>query len=173
MSPMFRPFGKALASLMLAVLMQTGAGAGELPRPKGEVILTVTGRIANTNAPGKAEFDRAMLEKIGVSEIRTSHSWGEGVSHFEGVGVAKLLDMVGTGGTKIKARAINDYAIELEVAELRKYPVMLAMKMNGADLRRRDRGPLWVVYPRDSYPELLDEKHNHKWIWQLKALDVQ
>lgn len=163
-----------LKAAAFAFLVLSGiAEAADLKKPSGEVILTVTGKIANTNAPGKAEFDRAMLEELGISEIKTSHSWGEGVAAFEGVTAAKLLDVVGASGTQIKAAAINDYAIDLEIAELRKYPVLLALRQNGSDLRRRDRGPIWVVYPRDAHPELKDEKHNFKWIWQLKSLDIR
>lgn len=161
-----------LSSLVVAILF-SGAQAAELPKPKGEVILTVTGKISNTNAPGKAEFDRDMLVALGVSEIKTTHSWADGATVFEGIAAARLLDAVGASGTAIKASAINDYAIDLELAEMRKYPVLLALKADGTELRRRDRGPLWIVYPRDTFPELRDEKHNFKWIWQLKALDIR
>lgn len=173
MSKNFALFKAVIAGLILLVTPAAVLNAAELPKPKGAVILTVSGKISNTNAPGKAEFDRAMLDALGVSELNTSHSWGEGVTKFEGVVAAKLLDAVGASGTRIRAIAINDYAIDLEMAELRKYPVMLALRMNGADLRLRDRGPVWIVYPRDSYPELKAETHNFKWIWQLKNLDIQ
>lgn len=172
MSKFFSVLKATVVGFGLLVAPALSAAAAELPKPTGDVVLTVTGKITNTNAPGKAEFDRAMLAKLGMSELKTSHSWGEGVSQFEGVLAGKLLDYVGATGAKIKAAAVNDYAIELESAELRKVPVLLATKMNGADLRLRDRGPIWIVYPRDSYPEFKDEKHNFKWIWQLKSLDI-
>lgn len=169
----FALYKAVISGLVLLVLPAANLSAAELAKPKGAVILTVSGKISNTNAPGKAEFDRAMLDALGVTELNTSHSWGEGIAKFEGVVAAKLLDAVGARGTKIRAVAVNDYAIDLEVSELRKYPVMLALRMNGADLRLRDRGPIWIVYPRDTYPELKAETHNFKWIWQLKNLDIQ
>ena len=173
MSKFFSVLKATVVGFGLLVAPALSAAAAELPKPTGDVVLTVTGKITNTNAPGKAEFDRAMLAKLGMSELKTSHSWGEGVSQFEGVLAGKLLDYVGATGAKIKAAAVNDYAIELESAELRKVPVLLATKMNGADLRLRDRGPIWIVYPRDAHRELNDAKFDARWAWQLKRLEIK
>lgn len=162
----------ALASLFLLASLANGQ-ANDLPQPKGEVILSVTGKITRTNAPGRADFDREMLATLGLAQIKTTHSWADGATTFEGVPAVKLLEAVGAAGPKIKATAINNYAIDLETAELRKYPVLLALKADGTELRRRDRGPIWIVYPRDAFAELKDEKHNFKWIWQLRTLDIQ
>lgn len=164
---------RRMLAAVAALLLVGGAGANELAAPKGEVILSVTGKIARANAPGRADFDRDMLIALGMTTIRTSNSWSDGATAFEGVPVAKLLEVVGASGSKIRATAINNYAIDLDVEEMRRYPVLLAMKADGQELRRRDRGPLWVIYPRDSFPELREERHNYKWIWQLRTLEIQ
>ena len=168
----FRFYRAALALLAFACALPA-ATAAELPTPKGEIILSVTGKIRHTNAPGRADFDRDMLAALGLTSLTTTHSWADGKTVFEGVPAAKLLDAVGAHGDRIKASAINNYAVELEAAELRRYPVVLALKANGSDLRRRDRGPIWIVYPRDEFAELRDEKHNFKWIWQLRTLEIR
>lgn len=162
-----------LIGLFFLAIAAPATKAQDLPKPKGEVILSVTGKISRTNAEGRADFDREMLNNLGLTEIKTTHSWADKATVFEGVAASRLLEAVGATGSRIKAAAINNYAIDLEAAELRKYPVLLALKADGADLRRRDRGPIWIVYPRDTFPELKDEKHNFKWIWQLRSLDIQ
>lgn len=164
---------RTVFALLVAALCAPFAQAQDLPKPTGEVILTVTGKISRTNAEGRADFDREMLAKLGLVEMKTSHSWADQATVFEGVPAARLLDAVGAKGDRIKAVAINNYAIELEAAELRRYPVQLALKADGVELRRRDRGPIWIVYPRDAFPELKDEKHNFKWIWQLRTLEIR
>lgn len=163
----------ALFALCVAVLPASVAKAQGLAKPKGEVILSISGKITHSNAEGRADFDREMLEALGMAVLKTTHSWADKETRFEGVPAARLLEAVGATGDRIKAVAINNYAIDLEAAELRKYPVMLAMKADGAELRRRDRGPIWIVYPRDAFPELKDEKHNFKWIWQLRSLEIR
>ncbi len=162
-----------VAAALVCAVVHAPAHAGQLASPKGEVILSVTGRITNTNGPMRADFDRDMLRALGEASITTSHSWADRPTTFEGVPVARLLDAVGAQGTKIRAVAVNNYAVDLDVTELRRYPVLLAMKADGVELRLRDRGPLWIVYPRDSYRELSDESHNYKWIWQLRSLELR
>ena len=149
------------------------AAAEALPPPTGPVMLTVSGQIANTTGPDRAQFDRAGLEALGLHEIRTSTSWTDGVSRFEGPLLSDLLDRVGAGGSKLVARAINDYSVVIPAEDCRKYPVLLALRRDGRDLERRDKGPIWIVYPRDEHPELRSERINARWIWQLDRLEVQ
>jgi len=169
----------AMSRMVLVVLWLVGAfamsslRADELPRPRGDVILSVTGNISRTNAPMRADFDRDMLLALGEQSFTTSHSWADKPTTFAGVPVARLLDAVGARGTKIRAAAVNNYTVKLDVAEMRRYPVLLAMKADGVELQLRDRGPLWIVYPRDSFRELRDESHNFKWIWQLRSLELR
>ncbi len=157
----------------LALIVAGTRPVSALDKPTGPVILTVTGAITHANDGGRALFDRGMLERLGFSSFRTSTAWTDGVIEFEGVLVKKLLDAVGIRGTKLRAVAINDYSVELDAAEFDTVPALLAMKMNGTDLRVRDKGPIWIVYPRDDLPAFRNEANNYKWIWQLKTITVQ
>ena len=58
--------------LLLLAVHSVGAPAvadEPLAKPTGPVILTVTGAIGRTNAPGKAEFDMQMLQALGISTV--------------------------------------------------------------------------------------------------------
>ena len=159
-----------LALLLLGVGRVTGES---LPPPTGAVVLTVTGRISHTTSGNRAEFDRAALESLGLHQARTSTAWTDGVSIFEGPLLCDLLGRVGATGTMLLAQALNDYTVEIPVDDCRKYPVILALRRDGNDLQRRDKGPIWIVYPRDAYPELRSEQVNTRWIWQLNRLEVR
>jgi hypothetical protein len=162
-----------VAAALLILLGATAAWCDPLEPPHGEVLLTVTGRIAHTTAPGRAEFDRAALEALGLHRIRTSTTWTDGVLTFEGPLLCDVLDRVGASGERLVARALNDYWVEIPVADCRRYPVLLALTREGRDLQRRDKGPIWVVYPRDDHAELRSEQINTRWIWQLDRLEVR
>ena len=150
------------------------ARAASLPQPAGPVILRVSGRIRETNAEGGvARFDRPMLEALGVRKLTTSSAWTTGPTEFEGVLASAVLDAVGAEGTAVHATALNDYAVTIPIDELRRYPVLLALKMNGQYLKIMDKGPIWIVYPRDQYRELQDLLTDKKWIWQLHELQVE
>ena len=147
--------------------------AQQLPAPAGPVMLTVTGAIDVRNAGDRAVFDRATLSALGLVKIRTTTPWTDGVVEFEGIAVKRLLNAVGARGRSIHAVAINDYAIDLDIREFDEVPAILAMRMNGRDLSVRDKGPLWLVYPRDDYPSVRGQPNNFKWIWQLKTLTIR
>lgn len=166
----------ALALLALSVLFwpsQTGAEEATLPRPSGPVILTVTGSIAKSNAPGRAEFDLAMLEALGVETLITSTSWTDGPQRFEGVRASQLLRAVGAEGSSVRAIALNDYLAEIPTEVIEDFPVLLAIRQNGAVLTARDKGPIWMVFPRDDYPELNDPRIDIQWVWQLREIEVR
>jgi hypothetical protein len=167
-----RDFG--LSTLAFLLLLAPAGVAGEgLPPPQGPVLLSVSGRIAHVTAPGRAEFDRAALQRLGLHTVRTTTVWTDGVGTFEGPLLCDVLDRVGAEGKVLVARALNDYAVEIPVEDCRKYPVVLALTLDGRELHRRDKGPIWIVYPRDDHAELRSEQVNTRWVWQLDRLEVR
>lgn len=162
-----------LAALVATALGSISVTAASLGTPQGRPILEVSGSIATANAGDRAQFDLAMLEKIGIVKVKTSTAWTEGTPQFEGVLIRDLLVAVGAKGDTVTAVALNDYKVEIPIADFTKYGVILAYRMDGQELRIRDKGPLWIVYPQDEHPELKTKQTQAKWIWQLKELRVK
>jgi hypothetical protein len=163
----------AVAIYLIVLLSGADARADQtLARPTGPVILTVTGDIGVTNAPGRAEFDRAMLEGLGVKTIATSTSWTSGTHEFPGPLGKAVLAAVGAKGSTLSFVAVNDYKVQIPASDFEHYPAILALKMDGEYMTVRTKGPLWVIYPRDEFPELVTKANDAKWIWQVKAIDV-
>lgn len=160
------------AAAILALVIGPLA-AQPLPKPKERPILEVTGKITVTNGEDKAAFDLAMLETIGITKTKTSTAWTEGQPQFEGVMLKALLDRLGASGETVTAVALNDYKVEIPIADFAKYPVILAYRMNGEQLRIRDKGPLWIIYPQDDFPALKNKETQSKWVWQVKELRVR
>jgi len=159
--------------LAFVCLLPVAAAAESLQHPSGKVILTVSGNIQITNNNGVAEFDRAMLEGLGMTELQTGTQWTTGRPVFEGVLASTLLEAVGAGGTTARAVALNDYVVDIPLADFRNYPVLLALKVDGHDMAVRDKGPIWVVYPHEQYEDLTAETFQSRWIWQLRSLEIQ
>lgn len=169
----FAMFRLAWMAFGLAILPVTSQAADPLPAPQGQVILTVTGNIAVSNSTEGAAFDRAMLEEIGLTELSTSTPWTDGVQKFNGILGRTLLERVGAQGSVVMATALNDYTVELPMDDFGTYDVLLALDMNGAAMQVSDKGPVWIVYPRDQVPALQDRKLHDRWVWQLKSLQVK
>jgi hypothetical protein len=157
-----------LASLTLA-----SAEEGTLPFPKNEPILTIEGNIAVTNATGKALFDRAMLEEIGMISVETTTPWFDGPVKFEGVPADRIMEIVGAEGTEVVAVALNDYRSTIPLADFRQHGVILALKRDGEYMRVSERGPLFIVYPYDSDPQLHSQQFYSRSVWQLSRLIVR
>jgi hypothetical protein len=148
------------------------AAAGAAETPVGPTILTVSGSIDRFNDKGVFRFDRAMLEDLGITRFKTSTAWTPDSPEFEGVLVRDILHAVGAHGAEVTATALNDYVVTIPTEELSRYPVLLALKMNGEYLKVKDKGPIWIVYPRDAFPELQTPMTDKKWIWQLSQLSI-
>ncbi len=162
-----------LGVLAIAIGIVGHSHAAEpLPIPKGPVLLTVSGNIEQTNGPGQAKFDREMLESLGKKTIETGSAFTNGVQSFEGVPLRAVLERVGARGHALRATALNSYEIVIPWDDLA-FDLILAMKINGTTLTARDKGPLWIVYPRDQHPDLKDPVYDSRWVWQLNKLNIE
>ena len=162
-----------LIVMLLSVVISTQVWAGTLPKPEGKVLLTLTGNIANTNADGKAVFDTASLEKLGMISFQTNSPWYNGRTTFTGISLQKLMDYVGAKGTIVKVTALNDYTTVIPLSDFKKYNVILALKINGEYMRVRDKGPLFIVYPYDSVPELNNQVFYSRSAWQVSKMSIE
>jgi len=149
------------------------AYAASLPAPAERPILTVSGKISVTNRDNTALFDRAMLEALGMVTIETTTPWHEGKNTFEGVSLDKLLKHVGATGERVVVVALNDYTTDIPIEDFRKFNVILALKRNGEYMPIRDKGPLFIIYPYDSNPDLKSQTYYARSAWQVARIDVR
>lgn len=165
---------------MRATFLATAAAAAllfsipahALDAPKERVVLTVTGAIDETNAPGQAVFDLAMLKALPGRSGEMETPWTEGRTRFDGPLLRSLLEAVGAHGKTLRITALNDYSAEVPMEDATDYDTMLAVAMNGEAMSVRDKGPIFMVYPFDINPELYNEKYFSRSVWQIKAIEV-
>lgn len=157
---------------MVGAALARSARGGALSSPAERTVLTVAGAVTNTNEGNTATFDRPMLEALGLDGFRTMTPWYDRPVRFEGVRMRRLMQAVGAFGTGVVAFALNDYAIDIPVSDFERYGVLLAMKRDGVDMPVRDKGPLFIVYPYDSKPELRSQLFYSRSAWQVARLVV-
>ena len=163
---------RALGALLLGAAAPAARAAGPLPAPAGKVVLTVSGRIAAANKDGAAEFDRAMLEALGTDGFETTTPWYKGPVWFEGVRMSRLMRALGAAGESVTAVALNAYSTDIPVSDFERYGTLLALKRDGEYMPVRDKGPLFIVYPYDSAPELKEPRFYSRSAWQVAKLVV-
>lgn len=143
-----------------------------LAAPAGKPILSITGKIAITNADGVAIFDRDMLEGLGLTGFTTRTPWYDTPMTFEGVRLDRLMAAIGASGERLMARALDDYTTEIPIADFAAYRPILALRRNGEYMVMRDKGPLFIVYPYDSNPELQHQRFYSRSAWQVAHMII-
>ena len=163
-------------AIVAAVLITVGGAsvkAVELERPTGDVVLEVAGAIDRTNSGDNASFDMEMLRALPRTSFTTSTIWTEGKITFEGVELSVLLETVGAQGDELSAVAVNNYSVKIPVSDARPGGPIIAYAMNGEPMSRRNKGPLWIVYPYDDNLIYRTKVFYSRSIWQFLKLDVR
>lgn len=83
------------------------------------------------------------------------------------------LIAVSPGATEARLRALNDYIVTAPLADFRRYDVIFATSMDGEPMSRRDKGPIWVMYPVDDHPELQYPTYVNRLVWQLVEVTLR
>ncbi|NMM44490.1 hypothetical protein HH303_08365 [Rhodospirillaceae bacterium KN72] len=167
--------GLSACTLFAVSLMVSAPSMAQgLPDPVGPVILTVDGAIAVTNADDEARFDKAMLQALDETVLKTKSPWIDGeASTFIGTKISAILTAVGARKATLSLTALDGYAVDIPYSDIEDMDPILSWERNGTPLTVRDRGPLWVTYPIDKIPADEAAKYSARWIWQVARISVQ
>ncbi|WP_111563636.1 molybdopterin-dependent oxidoreductase [Rhizobium sp. AN80A] len=164
---------KFLSAVVLATAMVLPAVSHALDAPKGDVVLTVKGKLDHPNVDGTAQFDMAMLEGLQGRKGAMETPWTTGKVEFSGPLLRSVLEAAGAHPRKIKVVALNDYAAEVPAEDASKIDTMLATRMDGQLMSVREKGPLFLIYPFDKDTSLYNEKYFSRSVWQIKMIEAE
>jgi len=177
-------------SLVSAALLATGTAAAELDKPAGPALVTITGKITHANQEGfeafrdklfgvhdlrfdrAAAFDLAMLEELGMQQVSLQYRDWDARHTFDGPLLRDVLAAAGASGDTVLPMALDGYAAEIAMSDLQKWPVILALKMDGEYMAVGGAGPAFVIYPMNDYPELAGED-DAKLVWGVFHIAVE
>lgn len=162
-----------LFSLLLLLLPQAAQASCQMKEPQGAVILAVEGQISNCNHGMGVHFDIAMLEALPKTEVKTQNPWEVGEVTYEGVLLRDLAQAVGVTGTVLAFKALNDYSVDIDVADTQAVGVILAYKRNGEYMPVREKGPLFVVFPFSEMSANDLQKRYGQSVWQVAKITVK
>jgi hypothetical protein len=143
-----------------------------VPAPAEKAVLTVTGKITAANQKGKLALDRRTIERLGVSQVRLYEPWNKENMDFRGVWLQDLLAVAGAkpDATKVHIVALDDYAVDVTLADIRAGGIMLATRAgDGSDIGVDKGGPTRIVY----LDGVKAGANADQWIWSLKSIDVR
>ncbi|MDE2396753.1 MAG: molybdopterin-dependent oxidoreductase [Burkholderiales bacterium] len=154
---------------MLAV---SGSAARALERPRGAVVLTLTGALRQPNDGATAQFDMAMLEHLPQTRFSTRTPWYAQARKFGGPLLRDVLAAAGAQGSRLRAQALNDYRVDIPWDDAQRHDVIVALRLDDKPMAVRDKGPLFVIFPFDSDPGLRTQIYFNRSIWQLRKIEV-
>ena len=147
-------------------------GALALEAPKSKVVLTISGTLTKPNHGKDAIFSMEMLEKLPQQTFTTKTPWYPRAVTFTGPLLRDVLAAAGASGKQISARALDDYKTLIPMSDAQNFNLILARQIDGKNLSIREKGPLFIVYPYDSKPELQAQVYLDRSSWQLKLLTI-
>ncbi|MCG7623379.1 MULTISPECIES: oxidoreductase [unclassified Epibacterium] len=154
---------------LLSALMAVFALTVSLPVAAAEDDIVLTLRTDSDSH----EFSIADLRAVGERKIETTTIWSDGLQEFVGVPLDRLMAHVGVDSGTLEAAAVNDYAVEIPMSDVRPGGPIIAYLRNGETMSLRDKGPLWVIYPYDDGAEFRTEEVFSRSIWQLNRITVK
>lgn len=145
----------------------------------GSFVVTATAALSSetvlTLRAGESvrEYSMADLEALGATEIETKTIWTEGPQVFVGVSIPALMKDAEIDDGVLIASAVNDYSIEIPLADETTASAIIAYSRNGETMSLRDKGPLWVIYPYSRSTDYQSEAVYSRSIWQLNRIALK
>jgi hypothetical protein len=145
--------------------------AGEpVARPRGDVVLTMSGQIATYNQGRRLALDLRSLERMRTVRLETTEPFLKRRVKLDGVMLADLLTVAGvsSSASKLHITALDDYKVDFSLDDVRSSQMLLATKADGKRMPIDRAGPIRVVFPDNSSlgrnPDL--------WIWSVSTMQV-
>ena len=167
---------QAAKSTVYKVVSEGTLKAGSpVPHRTGPTVLTMEGKISQTNADNALKFDMETLESIGVVEYKVNDPFAKKSIVYSGVLLSELLKVAGAdkNATTLTLWALDDYSVEMKISDSDKWPIMIATKADGAYMPLDQKGPLISVFPFDNFPEIDHLTYDNQWLWALAKITVK
>jgi hypothetical protein len=119
------------------------------------------------------ELSLEELEALPQMTVATENEFSDGVVSYRGPLVRDVLALVGLDELDdVRFTAANDYFVDIPAKDFRDYDAILAMEADGEKLSRREKGPLWLMYPISDHAELRDPVYLRRLIWQVVRIEA-
>ena len=113
------------------------------------------------------------LEALPQTTVVTENEFANGKVAYSGPLVRDVLAKLGLDHVQqVRMVAANDYFVDIPTEDFIRYDAILAMQADGVRLSRRDKGPLWLMYPISDHVELNDPVYLRRLIWQVVRIEA-
>ncbi|HEU0021363.1 MAG TPA: molybdopterin-dependent oxidoreductase [Dehalococcoidia bacterium] len=145
-----------------------------IPAPSGEVILTISGNLSVTNVGDSLQLDMPTLERLGLVKYSVLDPYLNKDTAYTGLLMSDLARVLGVTepAEVFHFVALDDYQVELTLAQVQRWPILLATRANDEYMSVENSGPTRIIFPYDTHPELNPIRYNDLWIWNIESIKV-
>lgn len=160
--------------MKFAFVLMLGLASLFLPAGSAAQAEEVLFKVHSKDGSHALDVTAAELAKMKMHRYKAVLPGGTGqMQDVGGPLIREIFAAAGITGTKITARALDGYELDIPMEDVQNYDVVAAVEVDGKPLSVRDRGPAWIVYPTVDHPELKDALYEARSVWQLKELIVE
>jgi hypothetical protein len=147
----------------------------ETERSKRAWKFTVQGQ-TTTGKP--VQLNWSQLEALATTSITTKEPHNttdpNAILDFRGIAVSTLLDKFGVAPnvTEVTFVARDAFRSTVSIADLRQYPIIIALARNNKRIPRSDGGPLYLVFPYTQFPQLQPKYPDRYWAFYVTDMIV-
>lgn len=140
-----------------------------LPAEASTPLLTLDG---DCSAAGYGGLDDATLMAMPQVSFDTTTPWTAGKNTFSGPTLSEILTRFSAGPGDLRLTAANAYSVVISRRLITSDAPIIATRINGRAFGRREKGPLWILFPFDSFSEFRQEDVYAASVWQLENITV-
>ncbi|MEF1283597.1 MULTISPECIES: putative pterin-binding protein [unclassified Vibrio] len=105
------------------------------------------------------------------TSFTTSLPWFEDKKDITGFKVSDLLTHLGINDAfSVSFLALNDYAASSQIKDIKKYQPIVAYQIDNQPIKVRNKGPYWLVFNLDQYPEIDNAVFHAQMVWQIDEI---
>jgi hypothetical protein len=169
----------------LAGLAPSAAGGGELPAAglaggspltlgeAGVPRLSVLALDGDGSPRWRRDFEHADLLALPQHSLVATTPWHGQPQRFGGPLLRDVLAAAGARGERLTAVGLNDYRADIPLEDIERWPVIVALQVDGQPVAVRDKGPLMLMYPFDDDRSLRRARYFARAVWQLRTIELR
>ncbi len=145
-----------------------------IPAPSEEVVLTVSGDLSVTNVGETLQLDMPTLERLGLVKYSVMDPFLQEDTAYTGLVMSEFADVLGVTDPEqvFHIVALDDYRVDLTLADVQKWQILLATRTNDEYMNVDNSGPTRIIFPYGTDPELDPVKYNDFWIWNIASIQI-
>ncbi|GAA3942606.1 hypothetical protein [Litoribacillus peritrichatus] len=121
----------------------------------------------------KHTVNQSEFHALTNQSLVTITPWTDEPHTFQGATLASLLKHFKIEGKIAKAKALNDYVVEIDLQKAIAANAFVVSHIDNQPMRVRNKGPFWIIFPWSEQPELNDRQYQDWSIWQMIEINVE